>query len=322
MGGCISATSTVGAGTTFSFTIPLRATDEARLPAARGSEHRVLVVTDHGLGGEVLSEQLRSLGHVCRVAVGGVEARDALETVPGREAWTVLLVDQNHFDRAMPGIKDLLDGLPPLGRPRVILLNNLSSRHREDELSGLGFDGALSKPVRLSQLADLLDEPQRLADAAPVAPRPVPVAIDPDHNPERGPRILLAEDNPFNQKVAVAMLRLLGCSVDVAGTGVQAVDMARRQEYALVLMDCQMPVMDGYEATRRIRQLPGAAARTNIVAMTANALSGDRHACFDAGMDDFLSKPITRDMLRQMLLKWGIGAGTAAPSAEPATVPR
>jgi CheY-like chemotaxis protein len=116
------------------------------------------------------------------------------------------------------------------------------------------------------------------------------------------------------------MLRLLGCSVEVAGTGVQAVDMVRRGDFELVLMDCQMPVMDGYEATRRIRRLPEPLCHTNIVAMTANALSGDRRACFDVGMNDFLSKPITKEMLRQMLLKWEIGVGVAARPQEPAEV--
>jgi CheY-like chemotaxis protein len=111
------------------------------------------------------------------------------------------------------------------------------------------------------------------------------------------------------------MLRMLGCRVDVAATGVEAVDMARHHEHDLVLMDCQMPVMDGYEATRRIRQLPGPAGEINIVAMTANALSGDRRACFDAGMNDFLSKPITRDMLHDMLKKWDVFAGEPEPAS-------
>ena len=118
--------------------------------------------------------------------------------------------------------------------------------------------------------------------------------------------MLLAEDNPFNQKVATAMLKLLGCRVQVAANGVEAVTMARDGAFDLVLMDCQMPAMDGYEATRRIRELPAPAGAVTIIAMTANALSGDRKACFAAGMDDFLSKPITKAMLSDMMNKWEI----------------
>jgi CheY-like chemotaxis protein len=141
-----------------------------------------------------------------------------------------------------------------------------------------------------------------------VAPRPVPEAavVTAAGDADDGPRILLAEDNAFNQKVAVSMLTMLGCRVEVACNGAEALDMLQRGEYDLVCMDCQMPEMDGYEATRRIRALPGGASRIPIVAMTANALNGDRQACLDAGMDDFLCKPINKVMLGEMLEKYGL----------------
>ena len=129
--------------------------------------------------------------------------------------------------------------------------------------------------------------------------------------------MLLAEDNPFNQKVATAMLKLLGCRVQVAANGVEAVTMAREGVFDLVLMDCQMPAMDGYEATRRIRELPSPAGAVTIIAMTANALSGDRKACFAAGMDDFLSKPITKAMLSDMMNKWEIVGKAPEPVVAP-----
>ncbi len=329
MEGEISATSEVGQGTTFIFTIPAQPTVVGlrSRPTGDEPEQRVLVITDHELGGEVLAEQARSLGHTCRVAVGRQAAQEALELAAGQEDWTFLLVDQSFSDSDLPGLRNRLNATPPERRPRAIMLNNLSSLHKEEQLTELGFDGTLNKPVRLSRLADVLAGKRDSLTVAAKQAEASTVPIDVENNPEHGPRILLAEDNPFNQKVAVAMLRLLGCRVDVAATGVEAVDMARRNRYKLVLMDCQMPVMDGYEATRRIRKLSAPACEVNIAAMTANALSGDRKACFASGMNDFLSKPITREMLHDMLVKWDVYAGetdgaAAGPAAdEPAEEP-
>ncbi len=313
MGGRIAATSEIGAGTTFTFTLPLQPTAAGLAPdsAAPATEHHVLVVTEHELGGEVLAEQVRSLGHACRMAVGDQGAREAFNLASGQEEWTLLLVDRNLAKDNADALHGHLNALPVEHRPRTIMLTELAHVHHKDQLEQLGIDAILHKPVRLSQLAAALDGRQPALHPAPAAATNAAEPTTPEVEPVDGPLILLAEDNPFNQKVAVAMLGRLGCRVDVAATGVEAVDMARRNEYALVFMDCQMPVMDGYEATRRIRELPGRAQDVHIVAMTANALSGDRRACFAVGMNDFMSKPITRDMLHEMLGKWN-----ALPAAE------
>jgi CheY-like chemotaxis protein len=130
----------------------------------------------------------------------------------------------------------------------------------------------------------------------------------PDPALRRGgqPRILLAEDNVVNQKVAVRMLEKLGCSIDVAVDGAEAVEMWRHFAYDLIFMDCQMPELDGLAATREIRadELAGARSRTPIVAMTANAMHQDRSDCLDAGMDDYLSKPVSFEELQGMLARW------------------
>ena len=326
MGGQINVASRVGNGTTFGFTIPVTATAGESAPAApAGPRHHVLVVTRHSLGGEVLAEQVRSLGHSCRLAIGANEAVEATAPVPGRADWTHVLIDENIVATEAATLQAALRAIPADRRPRLVLLNSLTNVRRREELQELGFGGVLNKPVRLNRLAAALDPspvadtpdealiaPAEAADTPAAAPAIASVAAAPaasadeDEAAGEGPRVLLAEDNPFNQKVAVAMLRMLGCRVDVAGTGVQTVDLARRHHYDLVLMDCQMPVMDGYEATRRIRQLPPPGRDVTIIAMTANALSGDRKACFAAGMNDFLSKPITRDMLRAMLEQWDV----------------
>ena len=335
MGGRIIARSTPGQGSTFEFTLRLPALAPVPMPPPAGEPANVLIVTGHTLTGEVLLEKVGLLGHQGRVMTGGPEALDqAAGWAQAQDRpFTHVLLDLcgslgPDDPLELPDLRPYLERLAPKHSPQAILLTRLTSRASDEDLAAHGFAHTLTKPVLCARLAAVLGSP----DACPLTAsgRPAPAhalgelpSLDDDaaDEPVAGgvavPRILLAEDNPFNQKVATAMLKLLGCRVEVAATGVEAVAAARRGEFDLVLMDCQMPVMDGYEATRRIRELPAPAGAVTIIAMTANALSGDRKACFVAGMDDFLSKPITRNMLSDMMAKWEIvgKAPAAAPTA-------
>jgi CheY-like chemotaxis protein len=199
------------------------------------------------------------------------------------------------------------------GRDLPIVVLTSLGRRAEDERHGVDYAAYLTKPIKASQLYDALvgifaGQPTRV-----VAPAPV---VADRKLAERVPlHILLTEDNATNQQLAQLMLAKLGYRCDVAGNGVEALEALRRQSYDLVLMDVQMPEMDGLEATRRIRSDWAAATQPRIVAMTANAVAGDREECLAAGMDDYLSKPIRMSELVGAIER---SAPTSTPDDSPA----
>ena len=183
-----------------------------------------------------------------------------------------------------------------------MLVSSFGTQERRDP----AIDAYLSKPVSPSALYDAIASALAESGRAQVAPRRTTErsAIDADLGRRLPMRILLAEDNPVNRKLALRLLERMGYAADVAGNGLEAIEALETKPYDLVLMDVQMPELDGLEATRRIRaKWPGAGPR--IVAMTANALSEDREACFAAGMDDYLSKPIRVEELAAALERSG-----------------
>jgi signal transduction histidine kinase/CheY-like chemotaxis protein/HPt (histidine-containing phosphotransfer) domain-containing protein len=296
MGGRIGVESTPGEGSTFWFEVVMpaaavRVGGDPILP--RNLEGLcVLIVDDNATNREILERRLASWRMSTMTATGGAEG---LELIRARQAegrpFDLVLLDHH-----MPG----LDGLGVAraiggGGPKVILLSS-AGRTR----GGPGVHATLTKPVRDSRLYDAIAT--AMTGAAPAlrsAPEPEP--------PPDGAQILLAEDNPTNQAVAIHILRRRGYRVDVASHGGEAVDAVRRETYAAVLMDCQMPVLDGYAATAEIRRLEGTTRRTPIIAMTAHAMEGDRERCLAAGMDDYLSKPLDAQALDAVLQRW-VGA--------------
>jgi CheY-like chemotaxis protein len=185
--------------------------------------------------------------------------------------------------------------------------------HAHDELKAAGVDAYLVKPVKQSRLFDCLVSVLGHAAAEHVFTKPVanaPAAPqDDDLANARHVRILIAEDNVVNQKVALAQLKGLGFAGDAVANGREVLSALRQVPYDIIFMDCQMPEMDGYEASRLIRQAERTAninwkAPVRIIAMTANAMTGDRETCLAAGMDDYLSKPVRKAELRSALVKW------------------
>ena len=320
MGGKIWASGVLGEGATFSFTLPLKPL-KLQVPIAPPDHvHRVLLITGHELGGTVLSEQIRHLGHRCEVAEWTVEARQLVSQAATGvgEPWSLVVLDPNTLAAAVDSILALVEKTPESRRPRVVLLSQLAGMSRERRPGDGRADLILTKPVRTGQLAALL-----AAELLPESGKGETDAVTADHTerevidrPRRALRVLLAEDNPFNQKVACGMLEQLGCRVAVAVNGRQALTMVQDEDFDMIFMDCQMPEMDGYEGARRIRELSGPVSRVPIVAITANAFSDDREACLAAGMDDFLTKPVNKNQLERILAKWEsvIASGNRQPS--------
>ncbi|MBX3026122.1 PAS domain S-box protein [bacterium] len=305
MGGRIWVTSTPGQGSVFSFTVVGRATagsPQRHLGAAPTmlAERPILIVDDSPTNRRILALQTESWGMRPRLAASAAEA---LREIDAGEPFALALVDLQMPD--MDGLA-LARAIRARGRPLpLVLLSSLGSR-----IDGGEFAATLTKPVKPSQLFDaILGVLGQHAAAPPPAHRDV--HFDRDLAARAPLRILLAEDNPINQKVALRVLGRLGYRADLAINGREVLQALERQAYDVVLLDVQMPVMDGLTAARAIRdRWPERPVR--LVAMTANAMEGDRQTCLAAGMDDYLSKPVQWDALATALQRAAAMLGVAA----------
>jgi CheY-like chemotaxis protein/HPt (histidine-containing phosphotransfer) domain-containing protein len=274
---------------------------------------RILLVDDNPTNLQILQTQCTRWGMQVECATRGTHALALLEA---EEPFDLAVLDLHmpnmdglQLARAIVAQKG--DSAPPL-----VLLSSSPGRSRDFSAMKL-FAATLAKPVKHSKLFAVLDEVIHDRRAAP----PVAAAQIIDHTlARRVPmHILVVEDSDINRKLALGMLRKFGYTPDVAQDGAEAVEMVRQQRYDLVFMDLQMPVMDGLEATRHIVSMPGAHRRPRIVAMTANALPADRQRCLDAGMDDYIAKPILPVSVQQLIERWSPqragGGGGEAPDS-------
>ncbi len=336
MGGEIGVRSKEREGSEFRFTLPFEEQREStedpeqrsRRSALRGA--RVLVVEDNDAARELLCARLASWGMRVDGVPGGTDAlRELIHARKERDPYRVALLDMQ-----MPGMDGeylgrLIRGDESLNDTQLIMLTPFGSLGESSYMREIGFYGCLTKPVRHRELVSVLAH----AVTGCTAPfddddeRDAPVIVaDVGLFEGRHARVLLVEDTETNRKVALGMLEMLGLKADVAVHGGEAMHMVQRQRYDVVLMDVQMPVMDGYEATRRIRAAEGerkqlevgtrdggqptkdkepeTAQRLPIIAMTAHAMQGDRERCLAEGMDDYVSKPLAIDVLANVLERW------------------
>ncbi len=317
MGGAIGVDSEVNRGSTFWFEVRLEPAGDTivtqtRLPRMNLAGLRALIVDDNASNREILQQHLVSWGIEVVAAETGAAALAVLKGDAGSHFDFALVDDQ------MPGtdgvqLAKLIRGQPRWSGLRLILLSTRDDHEAGSERGQL-FAAALTKPLRRAELFGCVSrvmtlqpgpgwneaEPGAKADAAAQGPAAAPAqrAV--------GPKILLVEDNPVNREVAIGMLESLGCAAEAAENGWLAIEAMNVTAYDAVLMDCQMPVMDGLTATGEIRrrEQSSGTARVPIIALTANAMDGDRERCLAAGMDDFLSKPFTQQQLATLLRRW------------------
>ncbi|MFN0102885.1 MAG: response regulator [Bryobacteraceae bacterium] len=300
MGGKVGVRSLEGEGSTFWFTTVL-GVSEIPLPAPVSHEalrgKAVLVVGSQTMGLLLVRQQLESLGMQMVTARNETEACLAVERDVPRFGAALVDADMAGIDalelaRRMRA-RSAADILP------VVFLASVRDQRLMTEAAGMGSAAYLMKPLRKARLTRALCRLVRPDGASAQAP-PALSTLSAD--------VLLAEDNITNQKVATMMLRRIGCRTDIVGNGEEALAAIGRKRYDLILMDCHMPVMDGWAAATAIRELERGRTRTPIIALTANAMTGDRERCIQAGMDDYLTKPLSLPQLHAQLTKWAAPA--------------
>ncbi|HEU4402891.1 MAG TPA: response regulator [Candidatus Polarisedimenticolia bacterium] len=322
MGGAIGVDSEPGKGSTFWFTARLA----KQPPGARRAFGprldlqglRVLIVDDNATNRELLHHQVTSWGMPNESAESGPRALELMRAAAERgEPFDLAILDMMMPDMNGMELAQRIKSAPALAAARLVLLTSMGLRGDAAEARKAKIEAYLSKPVRQSELYNCL---ATVMGRAPSDHSLVTRHSLSESKPKLQGKILLAEDNPVNQEVVTYMLEALGCRVVPAADGQQALDALERDTYDLVLMDCQMPRLDGFEATAEIRRREQAAPgirRLPIIALTANAMEGDRERCLDAGMDDYLTKPLRQEALQDTLARW-LPAGRPTPAKAPA----
>ncbi|MFS8889527.1 response regulator, partial [Synechococcus sp. R55.1] len=332
MEGTISLQSQEGQGSTFSVELTLErqpyvqqlAQPSARVPVDLQGK-RLLVVDDNATNRKILRCQATAWGMVVEEAENAYQAMDKLrQAVREGRPFPLAVLDMQMPEVDGETLGRWIKADPQLAETQLVMMTSLGLGEHSRRAAEIGFAAYLVKPVKQSRLQEALAMAlgkssglsTSLLGIGPPLSQTTPMA----DRPQQSLRILLAEDNPVNQKVALRQLESLGYKADVVANGQEVLDLLQQVRYDLILMDCQMPVMDGYEATRRLRQQERRSGhRTVVIAITANAMQEDRERCLQAGMDDYLSKPVLKEDLERVLNHWSqVIAQSAAGSSNQA----
>jgi CheY-like chemotaxis protein len=300
MDGEIDFSSEPGAGSKFWFTVPLKIGNQGRLSELQNqlAGKRILVIDDSEVHRLIVRRHLERAGAIVESAATGAEGIVRLDEAAGAEVEFALALLDLHMP-AMDGLTLARDirGRSGYQELPIVIVGSYRDSESAEQAKALRISGFLVKPVRRSYLLETVA--RALADPGLKEKEAQTPAIG-----VWAKRVLLVEDNAANQSVAMLILNRLGCETDLAENGREAIAAWTTNLYDLILMDCQMPEMDGFTATREIRMREGAGRRTPIVALTANALEEEKQKCFEAGMDDHLAKPFRKSDLQQVLEKW------------------
>ncbi|MBI4866661.1 MAG: response regulator [Candidatus Wallbacteria bacterium] len=330
LGGTVGVESRPGEGSRFWFDLPLEL--DTRQPAvqltpAALAGARLLAVDDNAVNRRVISGYLSFWGLRHDLAESASQAIVMLWKARKAGApYTLMLVDQQMPEMDGVALARYVRDTPELASTVMVMLTSLAYRDAAQHRDA-GFSAFLVKPIRQQHMIDTLatvcgvavpDLRSAITDRTHTPPAAAPGEARP---PEaKSARVLVVDDNSTNQMVASRMLQRLGCQVEVAAEGREAIEMLRLMRFDIVFMDCQMPGMDGYQTTAEIRKLAAAGARLPVVGLTANAMQGDRERCLIAGMDDYIAKPIDVAELERVLRRWGPRAAAGqSPSPLSAT---
>ncbi len=321
MGGKMWVESVPDKGSTFHFTLLLKSAPETARPSLEArqpqlADLRLLIVDDNPTNCRILTVQASKWGMLPRGANSGEQA---LEWLRAGENYDLAILDMQ-----MPGMDGLMLARHIRNSPQtkmmpLVLLTSMGVRPNQPDISSVAFASCLTKPVKPAQLYEVL---ARVISGAQAAPQKAPtnVKLDPGLAARLPLRVLLCDDNTINQKVALRLLQQMGYRADLAANGLEALTALERQPYDLVFMDVMMPEMGGLEATKIIRErqqqpdkYPHCKSPIIIVAMTANAMQGDREKCLAAGMDDYLAKPVRPEDIRLIIERWAAAAAKLEP---------
>ncbi len=331
MHGEIGVTSVLNQGSVFWFEVEFARPETTSVPwdpTLALDDRRILVVDDNATNRKYFHHLLKRWNTVTASVDGATAAIEALtRAAAGGKPYELVLLDQHMPEIDGLALSRVITDEPAFGRPVLALLSSDNERLTAEQLAGYGIAAAEHKPIPAMRLRSLIlrllaptsteRATANLASGKPLEPQvKAPTALTlvqgasgETQSADTNNLVLVVEDNLVNQKVAQKLLKKMGYPVDIANNGKEALDALRKHPYQLVFMDIQMPVMDGLEATQMIRKAqaaeePGFAREIRIVAMTANAMSGDRELCLSVGMDDYITKPLRPDLIRGMITKY------------------